>query len=97
MIVSAVSKQNYYELIVPSLSETKKKIYEIIKSHPKGVNSFELTKILGKEHHKFSGRLTDLVSLDMIRVDRTETVNGSTYGVWVDNLDESGNPKPKLS
>jgi hypothetical protein len=93
--VAIASRFNYYEVILPTLSETLVRIYSIIKSYPNGITSYDLIKILGKEHHKFSGRLTNLVELDLIRVDRIVMINGSYYGVWIDCLDESGNPKPK--
>jgi len=91
MTVSVISRINYYELIEPTLSDTQRTIYNIIKSYPNGISSYHLIKILGKEHHKFSGRLSDLVKLDLIRVDRTVTIDGSTFGVWVNNIDENGN------
>jgi hypothetical protein len=93
MTVSTISRINYYELILPTLSETQLKLYEIIKKHPKGITSYDLIQILGKEHHKFSGRLSDLIALDMIKVSGMTEINGSTYGIWKNNLDKNGNPK----
>jgi hypothetical protein len=93
MTVSAISRINYYELILPTLSETQLRIYNIIKARKKGICSYHLIQILGKEHHKFSGRLTELVLMGLIKVDadRIVEINGSYYGVWISNLDEEGN------
>ena len=65
-MISPISQTNYTELILPKLSESQKEVYEIIKKYPKGINSLELSNILGKERHKFSGRLSDLVKMDLI-------------------------------
>ncbi len=90
MTVSMISRINYYELIEPTLSDTQRSIYNLIKKYPNGISSYHLIKILGKEHHKFSGRLTELVSLDIIRVDRIIKINESNYGVWINNIAENG-------
>jgi predicted HTH transcriptional regulator len=79
---SEVSTKNYTELILPKLSESQKEIYDIISKYPRGINSLELSNILGKERHKFSGRLSDLVKMDLIIVDGTVKVGESTFGIW---------------
>jgi hypothetical protein len=79
---STVSIKNYTELILPKLSESQKKIYDIISKYACGINSLDLEKEIGKERHKFSGRLTELVKMDLIIVDRMQKVGESTFGVW---------------
>jgi hypothetical protein len=89
---SEVSIKNYTELILTKLSESQKKIYDIISNHPNGINSLELEKEIGKERHKFSGRLTELVKMNLVIVDRMQKVGESTFGVWrtKNNIDKDG-------
>ncbi|HET6224633.1 MAG TPA: hypothetical protein VFF27_00045 [Bacteroidia bacterium] len=79
---SPVSLKNYTELILPKLSESQRKIYNIIAQHACGINSLDLEIAIGKERHKFSGRLTELVKMNLIIVDRMQKVGESTFGVW---------------
>jgi hypothetical protein len=67
---SEVSTLNYTEIILPKLSESQKEIYDIICKYPRGINSLDLAEILGKERNKFSGRLSELIKMDRIIVDR---------------------------
>jgi DNA-binding MarR family transcriptional regulator len=89
---SDISIKNYTELILPKLSESQKKIYDIISKHPNRINSLDLEKEIGKERHKFSGRITELVKMDLIKVDRMQKVGDSTFGVWrtKNNIDKDG-------
>jgi hypothetical protein len=81
-MISPISQVNYKELILPKLSESQKEIYDIILKYPKGINSLELSNILGKERHKFSGRLSELVKMDLIIVDGIVKVGESNFGIW---------------
>jgi hypothetical protein len=89
---SDISIKNYTELILPKLRERQKKIYDIISKHPNRINSLDLEKEIGKERHKFSGRITELVKMDLIKVDRMQKVGDSTFGVWrtKNNIDKDG-------
>lgn len=91
MTQSPVSIQNFKELVKPKLKESQQEIYDIIAKHPNGINSLDLAKILNKERHKFSGRISEMVDMGIIIVDRWDKVGRSNFGVWVAvKFDEKG-------
>lgn len=89
MTVSNISKQNYYELILPTLKKRHSEIYKLIaESGSEGMTSKAICEKLDKLPHQISGRFSEMVALDLIIVDRWVQITNdsgtkSTYGVWI--------------
>ena len=79
-----ISSHNYHEVVKPKAPSVRKRLYEIIYSTgTRGINSKDLEAKIGKAHHKWSGRLSEMVEAELIKVDRLVTIDGCWVGVWV--------------
>ncbi len=82
-MVNPISRRNFKEVVLPKLNESQTEVYNLICFYPNGINSKKIEKILGKQHHKFSGRLTELVDKGLIIVSDITEIDECYVGVWM--------------
>lgn len=81
---SPISTQNYYEVVKDNKEGIKNYLYSLIfKSGLNGITSDVLESTIGIPKNKWSGRLTDLVEDERIKINGKVKKGRSWFGILV--------------